>query len=224
MFGMPYWKNIINWKGKPLMYKRYFKRVLDIVLSVSGMIVISPIFIIVFFLLFITNKKIPLFFQIRAGKDEKEFKIIKFKTMNDKRDEDGNLLPDKERLTKIGKYLRKTSLDEIPQLLNVLKGEMSLVGPRPLFVKYLPYYTEQEKLRHTVLPGITGWAQINGRNNLSWDNKFKLDVFYVNNMSFFLDIKILILTILKVLKEENAVNEPDPKLNKPLDVERKYKH
>jgi lipopolysaccharide/colanic/teichoic acid biosynthesis glycosyltransferase len=206
------------------MYKRYFKRVLDIVLSVSGMIVISPIFIIVFFLLFITNKKIPLFFQIRAGKDEKEFKIIKFKTMNDKRDEDGNLLPDKERLTKIGKYLRKTSLDEIPQLLNVLKGEMSLVGPRPLFVKYLPYYTEQEKLRHTVLPGITGWAQINGRNNLSWDNKFKLDVFYVNNMSFFLDIKILILTILKVLKEENAVNEPDPKLNKPLDVERKYKH
>ncbi len=153
-------------------------------------------------LLLIANNGKPFFLQQRPGKNEKIFTVIKFKTMNDKKDENGNLLPDEERLTTIGKFIRKTSLDEIPQLLNVIKGDMSLVGPRPLLVEYLPLYNEFEKRRHEVKPGITGWAQVNGRNAISWQQKFEYDVWYVDHLSFGLDMKILFMTFVKVFKSE----------------------
>lgn len=153
------------------------------------------------FLFFLNNGK-PFFIQPRPGKNEKIFKLIKFKTMNDKRDKLGYLLPDEKRLTVVGKFVRKTSLDEIPQLINVIKGDMSLVGPRPLLVEYLPLYNEEQKRRHEVKPGITGWAQVNGRNAISWEEKFKYDVWYVDHLSFILDLKILLLTIKKVFKRE----------------------
>jgi lipopolysaccharide/colanic/teichoic acid biosynthesis glycosyltransferase len=153
-------------------------------------------------LLIIINKGTPFFFQTRPGKNEKLFKIIKFKTMTDARDAKGELLPDKERITWIGNIIRKTSLDEIPQLLNVIKGDMALVGPRPLLPEYLPLYDEEQKKRHLVKPGITGWAQVNGRNAISWKEKFKYDVWYVENQSFLLDVKILFLTVKKVFKSE----------------------
>ncbi|MDR0333396.1 MAG: sugar transferase [Dysgonamonadaceae bacterium] len=190
------------------MYKKFFKRFLDFSLSLIGFIIISPIFILVTILLFFANGGKPFFFQLRPGKDEKIFKIIKFKTMNDKRDIDGNPLPDAERLTVVGSFVRKTSLDEIPQLLNVIKGDMSLIGPRPLLVEYLPLYNEEQKHRHEVRPGITGWAQVNGRNAISWQKKFELDVWYVDNISFALDCRIIYLTLLKVLKRDgiNAEN------------------
>jgi lipopolysaccharide/colanic/teichoic acid biosynthesis glycosyltransferase len=175
---------------------------MDISIAVIVFVFALPIFGIILLLLSILNSGKPFFVQARPGKNEKIFKIIKFKTMNDKRDIEGNFLPDSVRLTKIGKFVRQTSLDELPQLINVIKGDMSLVGPRPLLVQYLPLYNEFQKKRHTVKPGITGWAQVNGRNAISWQQKFEYDVWYTNNVSFFLDIKIILLTIKKVFKRE----------------------
>lgn len=189
------------------MYKLVFKRFLDFIIALLGLILLSPIFLLVTLCLIISNQGKPFFFQDRPGKDERVFKIVKFKTMNDKKDSQGNLLPDAERLTKIGNIVRKTSLDEIPQLINVLKGDMSLIGPRPLRTYYLPLYNVEQKKRHLVRPGITGWAQVNGRNAISWTRKFELDVYYVNNMSFWLDLKILLLTIKKVFKREGISQE-----------------
>ena len=163
----------------------------------------GPIFILAFIYLSFYNSGSPFFFQKRPGKNEKIFSIIKFKTMNDKKDIHGNLLPDESRLSKAGKIIRKTSLDELPQLVNVLKGDMSLVGPRPLLIPYLELYNPTQKQRHNVKPGITGWAQVNGRNAISWEEKFRLDVWYVNNLSFVLDLKIIIRTVLKVVKSED---------------------
>ena len=184
------------------MYKIFFKPLLDFVLSLLGIIVTSPIFLIVFIALLFANRGKVFFLQNRPGKNEEIFKIIKFRTMNDKRDAHGNLLPDVERLTKIGKLVRKTSLDEIPQLINVLLGNMSLIGPRPLLPEYLPLYNEVQKKRHLIKPGITGWAQVNGRNAITWEQKFIYDVYYVDHQSLILDIKIFLLTIKKVIKSE----------------------
>src|SRR5690554_3447877 len=190
------------------MYKHFFKRIIDFTLSFIGFIIISPIFIIVWVWLTIANKGAgALFFQERPGKNEKIFKVIKFKTMTDERDASGNLLPDAQRLTKVGRFVRSTSLDEIPQLLNVIKGDMSLIGPRPLLVQYLPLYNDAQRRRHEVRPGITGWAQVNGRNAISWKQKFEFDVWYVDNISLSLDVKILVRTILKVFKREGISSE-----------------
>ena len=195
-----------------MLYKLFFKRSLDFVASLVVLILLSPIFLAVTILLGIANKGSPFFFQQRPGKNEKIFKIIKFKTMNDAKDSDGNLLPDAERLTKVGNFIRKTSLDEIPQLINVIKGDMSLIGPRPLLVSYLDLYDEFEKQRHNVRPGITGWAQVNGRNAIDWETKFKLDVYYVENLSFWLDIKIALKTIKNVLISKDISIQPVKKL------------
>lgn len=184
------------------MYKNYLKRPFDFLAALFGLIILSPIFILVTIALAFANQGKPFFFQARPGKDERIFKIIKFKSMNDKKDAKGNLLPDAERLTKVGSFVRKTSLDEIPQLINVLKGDMSLIGPRPLLVQYLPLYNDFQKQRHMVRPGITGWAQVNGRNAISWKQKFEYDVYYVNHISLKLDLKILLMTVEKVIKTE----------------------
>ena len=184
------------------MYKFFFKRMLDVILALTGFLLLSPLFLIITIGLFVANQGKPFFFQLRPGKRGIIFKIIKFKTMNDKTDSHGNLLSDAARLTKIGSFVRKTSLDEIPQLVNVIKGDMSLIGPRPLLVQYLHLYSETQKRRHDVKPGITGWAQVNGRNAISWDKKFELDVWYVDHISFILDMKIIFKTILKVIKSE----------------------
>lgn len=189
------------------MYKIFFKPLLDFILSLLGLIISSPLFLIVIIALLFANKGKVFFLQNRPGKNGKIFKIIKFRTMNNKRDAHGNLLPDVERLTKIGKLVRKTSLDEIPQLINVLLGNMSLIGPRPLLPEYLPLYNDFQKKRHHIKPGITGWAQINGRNAVEWEKKFKFDVWYVENMSFFLDLQIMFLTLKKVLKLEGVNRE-----------------
>jgi len=180
----------------------FIKRFLDILISLVAFIIFLPIFILVLMALFLVNDGKPFFFQSRPGKGGKIFKIIKFKTMNDRKDSNGDLLPDSKRLTKIGALVRKTSLDELPQLLNVLIGDMSLVGPRPLLIEYLPLYNFEQGRRHNVRPGITGWAQVNGRNAISWNEKFNLDVWYVDNLSFNLDLKILLLTFKKVFKSE----------------------
>jgi len=185
------------------MYRRFFKRLFDFMIALVGLIILSPLLLILWIGLSIANKGAGAFFlQERPGKDEKIFKVIKFKTMNDRRDENGNLLPDNERLTTIGRWIRSLSLDEIPQLINVLKGDMSLIGPRPLLVQYLPLYDEVQRRRHEVRPGITGWAQVNGRNAISWQEKFAYDVWYVDHLSLSLDIKILLKTIEKVFKRE----------------------
>lgn len=185
------------------MYKNTFKRLIDLFLSLIGFIVISPIFVLLWLWLTVANKGAgAFFFQKRPGRGAKIFCVIKFKTMTDEKDADGNLLPDAERLTKIGKFVRSTSLDEIPQLLNVIKGDMSLIGPRPLLVQYLPLYNDFQKRRHEVRPGITGWAQVNGRNAIGWQQKFEYDVWYVDNISLSLDVKIIIMTIQKVFKRE----------------------
>ena len=184
------------------MYKNYFKRLFDFTATLVGVVLLSPVFILVTIGLYFANQGKPFFFQSRPGKNGVIFKIIKFKTMNDKKDKEGNLLSDAERLTKIGAFVRKTSMDEIPQLLNVLKGDMSLIGPRPLLPQYLPLYNEFQSRRHEVRPGITGWAQVNGRNAISWDKKFEYDVWYVQNISFMLDVKIFFLTIKKVFVSE----------------------
>lgn len=185
------------------MYKHFFKRLIDFFLSFLGFIIISPVFLLLWIWLSIANRGAgAFFFQERPGKDEKIFRVIKFKTMNDRRDASGKLLPDVQRLTRVGKFVRSTSLDEIPQLLNVIKGDMSLIGPRPLLVQYLPLYNETQRRRHEVRPGITGWAQVNGRNAISWEQKFAYDVWYVDNVSLSLDVKILLKTIQKVFKRE----------------------
>lgn len=189
------------------MYRSFFKRFNDFLIASLGLIILSPVFVLVILGLSIANNGKPFFFQKRPGKNEKLFSIIKFKTMNDKKDSEGNLLPDAERMTKIGSFVRKTSLDEIPQLLNVLKGDMSLIGPRPLLIQYLPLYNDFQKRRHEVRPGITGWAQINGRNAISWHEKFQNDVWYVDHLSFSLDLKILLLTIKKVFVHEGISQE-----------------
>ena len=187
------------------MYK-FFKRLIDIICSLIGLILFSPILLVVALLIRI-NLGSPVFFtQSRLGKDGKEFNMIKFRTMKDSLDKFGQLLPDEQRLTKFGKILRSTSLDELPELINVLKGDMTLVGPRPLLVEYKELYSERQFRRHEVSPGITGWAQINGRNAISWNERFELDVWYVDNISFLLDMKILVMTILKVIKRD-GINE-----------------
>lgn len=184
------------------MYKLFIKRVLDISVSLCALLLVSPILLICTIVLLFANNGKPFFFQLRPGKNEKIFKIIKFKTMSDKKDAQGNLLPDHLRMTKVGTWIRKSSIDELPQLLNVLIGQMSIIGPRPLLIQYLPLYSSQQKRRHTVKPGITGWAQVNGRNAIAWSQKFELDIFYVNNLSLTLDLKILILTLKKVIFRE----------------------
>ncbi|HTD39028.1 MAG TPA: sugar transferase [Mucilaginibacter sp.] len=185
-----------------MIYNRIFKRVFDFILSFILFVALCPLFFIVIVLLLIANNGRVFFCQPRPGRKEQIFKVIKFKTMNDRKDSDGSLLPDAERLTTIGKFVRRTSLDEIPQLLNVIKGDMSLVGPRPLLVEYLPLYNEVQRHRHDVRPGITGWAQINGRNAISWAEKFEYDIWYVNHQTFLIDLKILWLTIARVFKSE----------------------
>jgi undecaprenyl phosphate N,N'-diacetylbacillosamine 1-phosphate transferase len=191
------------------MYQYFFKRFIDFVISLVGLVLLSPILIMIIILLAIVNKGKPFFFQIRPGLNEKLFKIVKFKTMTDAKDADDNLLPDNQRMTKIGSLVRKTSLDELPQLWSVLKGDMSLIGPRPLLPEYLPLYNDAQKRRHHVKPGITGWAQVNGRNAISWQQKFEYDVWYVNNYSFLTDVKIFLKTFAKVFKSEgiNAKGE-----------------
>lgn len=196
------------------MYKSLFKPLLDISLATLGFILLLPIFMVVCIGLTITNQGKPFFFQVRPGKNEKLFKIIKFKTMNDKKDKSGNLLPDEFRLTKIGKFVRSTSLDEVPQLLNVIKGDMSLIGPRPLLPEYLPLYNKEQKRRHEVKPGITGYAQVNGRNAISWEEKFKLDVWYVDNMSFFVDFNIIYNTIKKVVIRDGISSDSSATMEK----------
>lgn len=189
------------------MYRRIIKPSLDFAIALVGFLALSPIFLLVMIGLFFSNNGRPFFYQLRPGKNQKIFRIIKFKTMNDKKDKNGNLLPDGDRLTPIGSFVRKTSLDEIPQLINVIKGDMSLIGPRPLLPKYLPLYNERQKRRHEIKPGITGWAQVNGRNAISWGKKFELDVWYVDNISFLLDLKIIFLTIKKVFAREGISQE-----------------
>lgn len=184
------------------MYKFFFKRIIDIVLSFIVLLIFLPLLLILISFLAFANQGKPFFIQKRPGKNEKIFKIIKFKTMNDKKDIHGNLLSDVDRLTKVGSFVRKTSLDELPQLINVLKGDMSLIGPRPLLPEYLPLYNEFQKKRHNVKPGITGWAQVNGRNMISWQQKFEYDVLYVDQLSFILDLRIVWMTIIKVFKTE----------------------
>lgn len=184
------------------MYKTHIKQILDFTIALIGLLILSPIFVLITLFLAIANKGNPFFLQERPGKDEKVFKIIKFKTMTDERGSDGKLLPDAKRLTTIGNFVRKTSLDEIPQLINVLKGDMSIIGPRPLLIQYLPLYNAEQKRRHEVKPGITGWTQVNGRNAIEWKKKFELDIWYVNHLSFALDLKILWMTVLKVIKSD----------------------
>lgn len=197
------------------MYNKLIKRLLDFICAFALLILMSPILLLLIILLFISYKGIPFFFQDRPGMKEKKIRIIKFKSMTNEKDKFGNLLPDNKRITKLGSFIRKTSLDETPQLFNVLIGEMSLVGPRPLLFKYIPLYSKEQKRRHDVKPGITGWAQVNGRNAISWTKKFELDVYYVDHISFVLDAKILWLTLVKVMKQE-GVNQTDERPMEPF--------
>lgn len=192
------------------MYKWFFKRFLDFWISFVVLIIISPLLLLVTIWLYYANKGAgALFFQERPGKDGKIFRVFKFKTMTDERDADGNLLPDEVRLTNVGRFVRSTSIDELPQLINVLKGDMSLIGPRPLLVQYLPLYSKEQMRRHEVRPGISGWAQCHGRNQISWTEKFKLDVWYVDNLSFMTDLEIILITIKKVLFREDINSDND---------------
>ncbi|MBF01546.1 sugar transferase [Flavobacterium coralii] len=185
------------------MYAGFLKPLSDFLIASVVLLLASPVLLVLIILLAIFNQGSIFFFQDRPGKHGKVFRVIKFKTMNDRKDANGNLLPDEVRLTKVGKFIRTTSLDELPQLINVVKGDMSLVGPRPLLVKYLPLYNARQARRHEVKPGITGWAQVNGRNAISWEQKFEYDVYYVDNLSFALDLKIIYLTVLKVIKRSD---------------------
>lgn len=206
------------------MYKNYIKRLLDITFSLLILILIGWFMAIIALWLHFANKGAGAFFyQLRPGKEERMFNVIKFKSMTDERDEVGNLLPDSQRLTRVGRFVRSTSIDELPQLINVIRGDMSFVGPRPLLPEYLPYYTEEERLRHTVRPGITGWAQVHGRNNVKWDDRLSLDVYYVKNLSFGMDCKVILLTIKNVLSRKDVVVLPDS-LGEKLDVERANKN
>ena len=224
---MEWWKILLIVFGSLLLlfvlsivfYRPFFKRFWDIVLSGLAIIVLSPILLILSLLGLIFMKGNPFFTQKRPGKNEKIFKLIKFRSMNNKKDENGELLPDEQRLGKYGKLLRATSLDELPELINIFIGDMSIVGPRPLLIKYLPYYSDEEKQRHSVRPGLTGLAQINGRNFCDWDTRLQFDIKYVNNLSLFMDVAIVFSTILKVLKR-SGVSE---KRITPLDEERKNK-
>ena len=192
------------------MYKWFFKRFLDFWISFVVLIIISPLLLLVTIWLYYANKGAgALFFQERPGKDGKIFRVFKFKTMTDERDADGNLLPDEVRLTNVGRFVRSTSIDELPQLIYVLKGDMSLIGPRPLLVQYLPLYSKEQMRRHEVRPGISGWAQCHGRNQISWTEKFKLDVWYVDNLSFMTDLKVIMITIKKVLFREDINSDND---------------
>ncbi len=189
------------------MYAKYFKRVIDLVLSLIGLIVLSPIFLILILLGAIFMRGNPFFTQLRPGKDEKIFKLIKFRTMDNRKDAEGNLLPDEVRLNKYGKFLRSTSLDELPELLNIIKGDMAIVGPRPLLVRYLDRYNDEQRHRHDVRPGLTGYAQAHGRNALSWEDKFAIDVWYTKNITFLGDIKILIDTVRVVFNRSGISSE-----------------
>lgn len=202
------------------MYKHCFKRIIDFSIVLIALLVIWPILLLIAIWLHFVNKGAgAFFFQERPGKDGKIFKVIKFKSMSDERDATGKLLSDAQRLTKVGKFVRSTSIDELPQLINVLKGDMALIGPRPLLPEYLPYYTQREQLRHAVRPGITGWAQVNGRNNLGWDDRLECDAYYVEHLSFILDVKIICRTINNVFRRKDIVVIPGSK-SKRLDVER----
>lgn len=204
------------------MYKHFFKRLIDFCIVFTALLIIWPFLLVIYIWLTIANKGAgAIFYQERPGKDEKIFKVIKFKSMTDERDAEGNLLPNDQRLTKVGAFIRKTSIDELPQLINVLKGDMALIGPRPLLVEYLPYYTERERLRHTVRPGITGWAQVNGRNHVKWDDRLALDAYYVENMGLAMDCRVVIKTIKNVLMRKDIVVAPTGSL---LSDERKHKN
>lgn len=193
------------------MYKHFFKRLIDFCIVLTALLIIWPILLVIYIWLTIANKGAgAIFYQERPGKDGKIFKVMKFKSMTDERDAEGNLLPNEQRLTKVGKFVRRTSIDELPQLINVLKGDMALIGPRPLLVKYLDLYSPEQARRHKVRPGITGWAQVNGRNAISWTKKFELDVWYVDNCSLWLDIKIIFMTIMNVLKSKDIVLSTGP--------------
>lgn len=196
------------------MYQKYIKRVLDIIFSLLAIIILLPLFLIIGLLVLIFLGRPAIFRQKRPGKNEKIFTMYKFRTMTNKKDKDGNLLPDELRLTKFGKFLRSTSLDELPELINILKGDMSIVGPRPLLVEYLDYYTKEERKRHNVRPGLTGLAQVNGRNLLSWDERFKKDIEYVNNITFINDVKIVLNTIVKVFKKDGINQEGNATMQK----------
>lgn len=203
------------------MYKNCFKRVIDFTIVLIALLIIWPILAIIAIWLHFANKGAGAFFyQERPGKDEKIFKVIKFKSMTDERDADGNLLPDKDRITAVGKFVRKTSIDELPQLINVLKGDMALIGPRPLLPEYLPYYTERERLRHTVRPGISGWAQVNGRSNITWDKKLEYDVYYVEHLSLLMDIRVLFTTFKNMLNRSEVVGVIPQNGSGKLNVER----
>jgi len=197
------------------MYKKIVKPFLDFLVALLGLVILSPLLIVITLLLAIVNKGNPFFFQNRPGKFGKNFKIVKFKTMTDTKDKDGNLLPDALRLTTIGRFVRKASIDEIPQLINVLKGDMSIIGPRPLLPEYLSLYTDRQNKRHNVRPGITGWAQVNGRNAIRWTQKFEFDIWYVENISLGLDLKILFRTIKKVIVSE-GINTKDMATTEPF--------
>jgi len=184
------------------MYVNFIKRCIDLSISMVAIFVLAPVFVVVILVMMISGHRSLFFVQTRVGKNEKLFNLLKLKTMTDEKDEKGHLLPDEIRLTQVGKIIRKTSLDELPQLINVIKGDMSVIGPRPLLVEYLQHYSTTQKKRHLVKPGITGWAQVNGRNAISWEKKFELDVWYVNNVSFLLDVKIVFLTFMKIIKSE----------------------
>ena len=201
------------------MYSKYIKRILDFILSLIALIVLLPILLITYVLVLIKLGSPAIFKQQRPGKDEKIFTLYKFRTMTNKKDEKGNLLSDEKRLTRFGKFLRSTSLDELPELINILKGDMAIVGPRPLLVEYLEYYTEKEKHRHDVRPGLTGYAQVNGRNTLSWEEKFKDDIKYVHNVTFINDIKIIFKTIGKVFKREGISQENNATMER-FDIQR----
>ena len=204
------------------MYNRFFKRLFDFLISLIALLLIGWFIILVSVFLHFANKGAGAFFlQERPGRGERLFKIIKFKTMTDERDADGNLLPDKDRITKVGAIVRKLSIDELPQLINVLKGDMAFIGPRPLLPEYLPYYTEEEKLRHTVRPGMSGWAQVNGRNNLSWDEKLALDVYYVKHLTLGMDLRVIAKTIVNVLEHKDVNVVPGLRLGKLSDVRKK---
>ena len=205
------WKESVILYCRQGMYKNIFKRFIDFWISLIALIVISPILLVVTIWLHFANKGAgAFFFQDRPGKDEKIFKVIKFKSMTDERDREGNLLPEAQRLTKIGAFIRKFSIDELPQLINVLKGDMAFIGPRPLLPKYLPLYNEEQHRRHSVRPGISGWAQVHGRNNITWTEKFKLDVWYVDHVSLWIDIKVIFLTIKNVLSSKDIILTTGP--------------
>ncbi len=195
------------------MYSLFFKRFLDVLISITVLVIGMPLLIVVYLILSYQNKNKAFFFQERPGLHQKPFHIIKFKTMTDEKDVEGNLLPDAKRLTKAGKLIRKLSIDELPQLINVLKGDMSLIGPRPLLYKYMPLYSTAQLRRHEMRPGITGWAQINGRNSISWTKKFEYDIYYIDNVSFLLDIKILWMTLLKVIQTHGVNQSVDRPMN-----------